>query len=146
MSRSKANRAYYEKNKERLRKERMERYHSTEKEVRAAAKTTVDGALRRLLATARHRASRRGFPTTDVTIDWLLERYAGVCEVTGVDLRVTADAKDPFAPSLDRIDNTKGYTTDNVRITCQIFNLARNVYNDEDLVTMARGLIQTRGK
>jgi hypothetical protein len=131
-ARAAANKKYYEANKERLQAERRARYAEH-------AKNPVR-YFEVLLAAANQRARRKGLPAT-VTLPWLLERYTGKCEATGVDLRLTGETNDPFAPSLDRIDITKGYTHKNVRITCQIFNLARNVYNDEDLLVMARGLI-----
>ena len=36
--------------------------------------------------------------------------------------------KHPLAPSVDRIDDTKDYTPDNILITCRFANLGRNIY------------------
>lgn len=40
----------------------------------------------------------------------------------------------PFRPSLDRIDNSLGYTVENLRVVWLIENLARNRFSEEQLV------------
>lgn len=37
----------------------------------------------------------------------------------------------PFAPSIDRIDSTKGYEKDNVRLVCVAVNYALNEFGEE---------------
>lgn len=46
----------------------------------------------------------------------------------------------PFAPSIDRIESKKGYTSDNIQIVCQIVNRAKNEYSQEmfDAMCLAR--------
>lgn len=66
------------------------------------------------------------------------------CEATGIDL--TLERQDnvshtPFRPSIDRIDNGKGYTKDNCRIVSVIYNKAKSDYRDSDVVKMAKGLV-----
>ena len=36
-----------------------------------------------------------------------------------------------FLPSVDRIDNNKGYTIDNVKIVSQGYNILKNIHSDE---------------
>lgn len=53
------------------------------------------------------------------------------CILTGIEFDYEHDERynfRPFAPSLDRIDNNKGYTYDNVQIVCVIVNKAKNEY------------------
>lgn len=52
------------------------------------------------------------------------------CKITNIDLQINADKHNPFAPSLDRIDNTKGYTKENIQIVCQIYNFCKNQFSD----------------
>ena len=52
----------------------------------------------------------------------------------------------PFRPSLDRVDNSKGYTNDNVKIVWLIENLARNRFTEEQLIEFCKrklGIQQT---
>ena len=63
------------------------------------------------------------------------------CSMTGVQLswRWEGPGTNPWAPSLDRLDNSKGYTLDNVRLVCWAFNLARGVWHDEVFHKLAIG-------
>ena len=40
-------------------------------------------------------------------------------------------ARRPFAPSLDRIDSSGGYTRDNTRLVCQAVNFALNAFGED---------------
>jgi hypothetical protein len=62
------------------------------------------------------------------------------CSVTGHKLSWHWEGKgsNPWAPSLDRKDNAKGYTLDNVRVVCWIFNLSRNVWDDSIVAEFAQ--------
>jgi hypothetical protein len=84
-------------------------------------------SVRRAFASAKHRAAKRGLPF-DLTEDWALEqieRQGFKCAVTGI--RFLADPSSgrarPYTPSFDRIDNSNGYTIDNVRIVVFAANL-----------------------
>lgn len=61
----------------------------------------------------------------------------GRCEVTGIPFRLgtsgTNSEKNPFNPSPDRKDNSKGYTKDNVQWVVFIYNTMRNNFSDEDV-------------
>lgn len=56
--------------------------------------------------------------------------------VHGIDL--------PFRPSLDRIDNTRGYFDDNVQVVVKMYNTAKYYWNDEDVLYMAKMLISSQ--
>ncbi len=62
------------------------------------------------------------------------------CSATGLPLNLDWSGpgrRNPWAPSLDRIDPSKGYLQGNVRIVCVIFNLAKGDWMD-DVVTRFR--------
>lgn len=84
--------------------------------------------IAQLLSNAKARSRSMGIEP-DLSVEWLEEKVAhGACERTGLpfseELYLTA-SKDPFAPSLDRIDSSKGYTQDNVQLVCTIYNIAK---------------------
>lgn len=84
---------------------------------------------RGMLADVRARAKRHAheFSLTDMQWEEVLRRSSGRCELTGIvfNLARTASAyRAPFAPSVDRIDATKGYTAANVRMVCCAVNYA----------------------
>lgn len=81
-----------------------------------------DRQIIKMIERARQR-SRGRWDVFALTMDSMREialRSRGYCEVTGHPL----ENEGPFAPSLDRIDCSRGYTPDNVRIVCLITNTA----------------------
>lgn len=48
------------------------------------------------------------------------------------------DHKSPFRPSVDRLDNTKGYTLDNIRICWLIENYCKNIFTDEQVIEFCK--------
>lgn len=78
--------------------------------------------------------------------DVLARVKAGRCEVTGIPFdtrqKPYGGLDFPFRASLDRIDNTEGYVTGNIQVVVKIFNTAKWVWNDEDVLEMARNLVE----
>lgn len=69
-----------------------------------------------------------------------------VCSVTRLPLSWTSEhAENPFAPSLDRLDNSVGYTLANVRLVCWAYNKARSIWPDEVFDRLARSYVENRG-
>lgn len=60
-------------------------------------------------------------------IEHLFQVQNGRCFWSNVPLLLVNDLKHPQKPSLDRIDNSRGYTKDNVVLTCFSMNFARNI-------------------
>jgi hypothetical protein len=78
-----------------------------------------------------------------LTLDQLTELVAPMrCAMT--DRSLIWGAGD-WAPSIDRIDNSKGYELGNVRLVAWIINRARNDGTDEALLDMARALVAKHG-
>lgn len=81
---------------------------------------------------AKKSAKPRGleFSITKERVAELLEPMR--CSATGHVLSWTWNGpdKNPWRPSLDRIDNDLGYTEANVRVVCWIYNLCKNTWPD----------------
>lgn len=108
---------------------------------------TSKGRVSRMLISIRNRAKKLGYEC-DLTPDWLRLRVeTGVCAATGEVFNLSViggrGKKNPLAPSVDRIDCSRGYTMDNCRVVTTIFNMARNDFGDEALARMAKGLLRT---
>ncbi len=85
-----------------------------------------DNLMRRRYLGAKHRAERKGLECT-ITIEDLERLYAeqsGKCFYSGMAMTLKDDAK--YAVSVDRINSKKGYTPDNVVLTCYIVNSMKN--------------------
>lgn len=93
----------------------------------------------------------------NLTVEYLKEIWDeqdGKCPFTGFDLELrTYSSRDGFrdkllhikSASLDRIDNTKGYVQGNVRWVSVMFNFARNIFSDEEVIEFAQAVVENRG-
>lgn len=101
----------------------------------------------RLLHSVKQRCDKAGLPF-DLDIDWLLPRYlAAKCEVTGLPLNlfgVGTVGERPWGPSLDRVDQTAGYTKDNVLLVCWMLNRAKGSGSMSDVLLLAKALINVK--
>ena len=85
--------------------------------------------VRVIFRKALHRANERGIEFTIAYDDVaaVLQRSKLRCEVTGLPFKMETDHvgyRQPWRPSLDRIDSSRGYTTDNIRMVCVAVNTA----------------------
>lgn len=103
------------------------------------------GWTARLLARTRSRCIAKELPF-DLDIQWfrdILDKR--VCEVTGIPFTYgywLAGKAHPFSPSLDRTTPELGYTKDNVKVVCWIYNTAKHDFTHEDVVKLATALIK----
>lgn len=93
---------------------------------------------RRLLRSTRDAANDRKAKGRECAHELNLEILMGMlsvspkCALTGMPIEYdTRQSRDPFAPSIDRVDSDGGYTIDNVRVTVYIANTAANNFGDE---------------
>jgi hypothetical protein len=118
-----------------------QRFREWDSQYRAKYKSSISGLASAMLSAARNRSRATGH---EVTIDreWLVRKLLPLrCEVTGVELTLDIDKSvqhTPFRPSLDRIDNSKGYTEDNTR--------AKSDCTDEDVLKMFLSWKNMNGK
>lgn len=82
---------------------------------------------RGMLSSAKQRAKAKGltFSLTLQDIHAMWREQDGRCYWFGVQLDQNVPSRDPFLPSLDRRDNHRGYTRDNVVLACWAANMAK---------------------
>jgi hypothetical protein len=72
------------------------------------------------------------------------------CEVTGLPFSRKCDpaafVKYPFAPSIDRRDSSRGYTSDNIRLVCTAVNFGLGQWGDELYLTLARAAVANEAR
>jgi len=96
-----------------------------------------------LLTLARFRAKQKGleFTITQMDIDPKIKH--GCCELTGIRFNLKG-GKTWDSPSIDRIDASKGYTKDNVRVVLYCVNVMANVWGADKIVEIAKAIVKRR--
>jgi hypothetical protein len=89
-----------------------------------------------MLSRARIRAKALGVPCMITKDDVIIPE---VCPVFGTKLVVGGERK--TSPSIDRIDNTKGYVPGNVQVISHLANVMKNSATVEELATFARWVL-----
>jgi hypothetical protein len=137
--------AYREKHLTRRRKRYSaapEIYSAKEAKRGAVRRLTNIGRARQLVAGARVRDKN----CTIELIDVLPIIEVGVCPRTGFKFDLsphTEHHRNPFSPSMDRIDGTKGYVKGNIQIVCSWYNIAKNEYSDAQMLEFCQAAVDT---
>lgn len=116
-----------------------EKFAAQTKKAKAAYRSTAKGRARMLLDGSRRRAQRAGLEHA-LSLEWMQTRLdGGRCEATGLPFDLTAgNGWCAWAPSVDRIDNARGYVAGNARLVVHMFNVAKGPYSDDDLKQFIR--------
>jgi hypothetical protein len=97
------------------------------------------------------RAETRGMEIS-ITQQWVEERLENIsykCEVTGLDFDLVMLSNShgkPFAPSIDRINSSQGYTQSNTRIVCVATNYAMNAWGETVLAVIANQYVSKQNE
>lgn len=122
-----ARRAYYRRNPEPF-KARTRAYKKAHRAEISAKyrnyRTKPFGRAQYLLEVAKRRALKKGI-AFDLTRDWVMQGIERGCAMSGIVFVLTAgEDHHPYAPSIDRIDSSEGYTKDNCRVILWCLNTA----------------------
>ena len=115
---------------------------------RKLGRLTPEQSAHLLYTSAKRRSSDQRNPR-EFTIsveDVLKQVLSGECPRTGVPFDLNGDIDSPFRPSLDRIDNSIGYTPDNIQVVSRIYNRAKWTYTDGEMYIMAKGIVKKMSK
>lgn len=111
------------------------------------AENQVKVRAQRLYGNAQKRAKTNGWPAPDFGSTWLEEKIrSGYCEVTGIPFDLTSQssdtvhAKNPWVPSIDRIDSAKPYVKENVQLVVYMYNVCKAEFSHEDVVKFCRAV------
>ena len=113
---------------------------------KALYRTSPVHRARQVLAGIKRRAKDKGLEY-NLTTDWLASRYKhGYCEITGLPFRTPLikpghTGPNTLSPSVDRIDNSKGYTMDNCRVILNCINTFKQDLTDKQVLKIAERLV-----
>ncbi len=94
---------------------------------------------RKVLATAKHRAKKKGL-AFDLTLDWYLSEFPKGCVATGLEFDAHLEGS-PWVANIDKIIPEKGYVMSNCRLVCACFNQAKREWTDADVLKMAQAFV-----
>lgn len=106
---------------------------------------SIRGRALTLLKSALRRANKFPQPL-DIDFDFIHSRLlTGTCEVTGLSFdldKPEGSAKNPYAPSIDRINSNVGYTKENTRIVIWQYNLMKGEIADDELLKLCTLIVE----
>lgn len=91
-----------------------------------------------MLHAAKKRAKNSGFDF-DLCVEELVVPL--ICPIIGIELATGSLKKEKQSPSLDRLDNAKGYTKDNAWVVSSLANTMKSDASFEELVLFARWIV-----
>lgn len=96
------------------------------------------------LQTSLLRALKRRPTAKPVTISELMEmwgRQGGRCAVSGLKMTWYKGKATPTSVSIDRLDSSKGYSLENVRLICYAINTFKGRWSDDHMYEMSLAII-----
>lgn len=135
--------AYYEKNKDKIRAKAREAAKKRPYNFEANAKWSEKNYERSLWLVAKSRAKKKNI-IFDIEVEDIV--IPEVCPYFDVPLtRLRRHGRVHTNASLDRIDPTKGYVKGNIEIISNLANRMKNDATSEELISFAKGVLAKYG-
>jgi hypothetical protein len=107
--------------------------------------TPIGRAKRLIKDTKKNVDGKRAYLEKTLTVKDILPALEfGKCQLTGLSFdfqSAETTHKNPYAPSLDRIDSQKGYTKENVRVVLSAVNDALGESSDDAILPILKALV-----
>ncbi len=125
--------------------------YSTPRKPTVAENRRLDtsAAIKKALKRSATRAQQKGWDF-DLTLEWaegILENNDYRCPMTGIPFMKLCEqrgAMHPFAPSIDRIDTSQGYTQDNTRIVLTAINIMMSDWGEDVMDEVFAGYLRNK--
>ena len=76
----------------------------------------------------------------------LWEKQKGQCAITKMKMELITEPRAHNRPSIDRIDNSKGYTINNIRLVWYFVNIARSTFSDEEFIKCCKAVVNGQNR
>lgn len=93
---------------------------------------------------AKTRAAKKNIKFTICVEHVICLMHVGKCNKTGIkfDLSRANTFINPFSPSLDRIDNNRGYEPDNIQLVCNMYNSGKGENSEVDFQAICLAIVK----
>jgi len=132
---------YKNNNRESILERHKKRYYEKGRQETFEKWKTPEYRAKSLIGSCRSGSKKRGLEFAISHEDVLAGILTGCCARTGIKF-VMDEPKSPWRPSIDRIDNSKGYRKDNIQIVAWVYNCAKYTYSDDVVLEMSRSLVK----
>ena len=122
-----------------LKKRRNEQYKERTRSI-----CTKRAFLTHILKSIKYRARKKEiyFKLSIDDVMNILEQQGGRCALTGYELTYQfTDKPSPYNMSIDRLDNSGGYTVDNVQIVTTCINYARHEMSVQEFIDLCERVV-----
>ena len=138
--------AYAKKNPEKVKAYKQKSYRKNLENIRQVYKLrneTPEGKARLLLHDAKHRSFKID-TTLELTLEDIVEKLqVGCCTITKIPFDFSREvARNPWTPSLDRVDSKEPYTKDNTQIVCWAYNNLKSDLNPHELEFLLKRILK----
>jgi hypothetical protein len=90
------------------------------------------------------RRSRKNGQEFDLTEQWFEEKFALGSALSGTAFDPSQTGHSSHVASVDRIDNSRGYTMDNCRLILRAENMFKSTMTDEEMFRIAEEMVRRR--
>lgn len=135
----------YQNNKEIIKKKQKEYYYNDiNKQRLIEQRYRATHTERYLLNSCKYRAKRRNIEFTINEEDITIPSH---CPYLGIELtNIRGSGRLRSNPSIDRIDNSRGYIKGNIRVVSNLANIMKQNVTEEQLIAFAKGVLKLHGR
>jgi hypothetical protein len=136
---------YYLQNKEKIKQQSRARYINYKESITKKFKARKESNWEhQMYINSKCRAKRHGIEFTITEADIVIPKH---CPYLGIELtRVHGNPFLKSLPSIDRIDNQKGYIPGNIQVISKLANAMKNTASKEELIAFAHGILHLYGE
>lgn len=111
---------------------------------------SVHGRTILLINKAKFRAKNKNLKF-EISYDFIFNKLeCGKCEKTGIEFTFENQEKsyrNPYSPSIDKINPFGDYTEDNIQVVCNFYNTAKGQMTDDEFLQFCHQVVEfARGK
>lgn len=138
---------YRKPTKEEIKENNRKNYERNKHKRLAATRkwlSTIEGRAMAMVSNSKYHSPSRGLEH-DIVYEDVLELFHKQemkCALTKIDFDMNSGKGNPFSPSIDRIDSSRGYHKDNIRLVCYAVNIGLSNFGTDTYVYICKAVAE----